>query len=79
MPKYVLSALFMDAINFRDYTALVVDEWLNECMNEWICIIRGIIIIIPGESRSTQRKVFPIFTSSVTNPTRTLLNLNRGQ
>jgi len=26
LPKYFLSALFIDAINFRDYTALVVDE-----------------------------------------------------
>jgi hypothetical protein len=26
LPKYVLSALFIDAISFRDYTALVVDE-----------------------------------------------------
>ena len=26
LPKYVLSALFIDGINCRDYTASVVDE-----------------------------------------------------
>jgi hypothetical protein len=48
-------------------------EWMYEWMNmdhPWNNNTRG--------HRSTRRKIFPIFTSSVTNPTRTILDLNRG-